>query len=366
MIKYKNIYVAASRQHVGKTTSTLGLVSCFINMGIDVGYCKPVGQKFLDVSGAQVDKDAVLFANHIKFDIEPEIHSPIILGKGATEKFLDKPEDLKHQITNAREILSDRKELMIYEGTGHPGVGSIANVSNAQVAKMLDAGVILIIEGGIGSSIDMYNMCASLFREEGVPILGVILNKVRIDKMDKVKHYVGKWLDMQGVPLLGAIPYDESLAFPLVKTVVEAIKGDVIYYPENLNKKVEDILPGSIIDKKSLKKFQGLLMVVSNRNSWRAIRKIKKFSKIKKIDHSPLCGIVMSGEGILKEEVLEYIHKHKVPTIRTKFDTFGVTLKISRIEVKINTNTPWKVQRAVELIRENVDLNQILNNTRLK
>lgn len=365
MMKYKNIYVAASRQHVGKTTSTLGLVSCFINMGIDVGYCKPVGQKSLDVSGTQVDKDTVLFASHIKFDIEPEIHSPVILGKGATERFLDNPHDLGQHIIKAKEILTDRKELMIYEGTGHPGVGSIANVSNARVAKILDAGVILIIEGGIGSSIDMYNMCASLFREEDVPIIGVILNKVRLDKMDKVVNYVGKWLKTQGVPLLGAIPYDESLAFPLVKTVVEAIKGDVIYYAENLNEKVEDILPGSIIDKKSLKNFQNLLMVVSNRNSWRAIRKIKKFSKIKKIAHSPLSGIIISGEGILKDEVLEYIHAHKVPTIRTKFDTFGVTLKISRIEVKINTNTPWKVKRAIELIRENIDLDQILKKTRL-
>lgn len=365
MMKYKNIYVAASRQHVGKTTTTLGLISCFINMGIDVGYCKPVGQKSLDVKGSQVDKDTVLFASHIKFDIEPEIHSPVILGKGATERYLDKPQDLGHRIVKAREILTDRKELMIYEGTGHPGVGSIADVSNAKVAKILDAGVILIIEGGIGSSIDMYNMCASLFREEDVPIIGVILNKVRIDKMDKVKHYFGKWLKTQNVPLLGAIPYDESLAFPLVKTIVEAIKGDVIYHPENLNEKVEDILPGSLIDKKSLKKFQDLLLVVSNRNSWRAIRKIKKFSKIRNIEHSPLSGIIISGEGDIKDEVLEYINKHKIPTIRSKFDTFGVTLKISRIEVKINTNTPWKVHRAIELIRENVDLSQILNTTKL-
>lgn len=361
-MKYKNIYVAAARQHVGKTTTTLGLVSCFKSMGVDVGYCKPVGQKFLDVQGMQVDKDTVLFASQLKFNIEPDLHSPVILGKGATERYLDDPEkfDNSARILRAKKALQGRRELIIYEGTGHPGVGSIADVSNAQVAKLLDAGVILIVEGGIGSSIDMFNMCAALFREEGVPIIGAILNKVRVDKMEKVRHYVGKWLDKQGIPLLGTVPYDESLAFPLVKTVVDSIKGDVIYFADRLNQKVEDILPGTLVDKKALKSFQNLLLVVSNRNLSRAVKKIKKFSKNKEITHSPLSGIVISGDGRINDEVKEYIAEFEIPTIRTKFDTFGVTLKISRIEVKINTNTPWKVHKAVELIRDNIDLESIL------
>ncbi|MEZ4908897.1 MAG: dethiobiotin synthase [Saprospiraceae bacterium] len=48
-MKYKNIYVAATSQHVGKTTSTLGIVKTFQERGIHVGYCKPVGQQFLDL-----------------------------------------------------------------------------------------------------------------------------------------------------------------------------------------------------------------------------------------------------------------------------------------------------------------------------
>jgi dethiobiotin synthetase len=83
----KNIYVAASNQHVGKTTCTLGLVSALMREGYRVGYCKPVGQKSLE-ENQRVDKDTVLFADLIDFDIEPELHSPIILGTGATTRFL--------------------------------------------------------------------------------------------------------------------------------------------------------------------------------------------------------------------------------------------------------------------------------------
>jgi len=92
----KNIYVAASDQHVGKTTSTLGLVAAFRQARIgSIGYCKPVGQEISELFKQQVDKDAFLFSKIMGFELEPELHSPVILGKGATTAFLDNPEACK-------------------------------------------------------------------------------------------------------------------------------------------------------------------------------------------------------------------------------------------------------------------------------
>src|SRR5690606_25735098 len=114
-----------------------------------VGYCKPVGQEFLDLEDMRVDKDTVLFADLIHFDLNPREHSPIIIGAGATTEFLDHPErfDPEPTIREAATLLQSHKEFIIYEGTGHPGVGSVAGISNARVAKILGAGVIMIVEG---------------------------------------------------------------------------------------------------------------------------------------------------------------------------------------------------------------------------
>jgi dethiobiotin synthetase len=366
-MKYRNVYVAASSQHVGKTTSTLGLVSAYEQHGLEVGYCKPVGQKFLDLKNLRVDKDTLLFADLLHFELNPELHSPIILGPGATQMYLDNPKsyELEARILHAKEFLSKKNEIVIYEGTGHPGVGSVANFSNARVAKLLDAGVIMIVEGGIGRTIDMLNMCLALFREEGVPLIGVIINKVKPEKSEKVKHYVGKWLDRQGIPLLGLIPYDKSLAYPLIQTVQEAIKGNITHFPEFVENKVENILAGSLVDLKELKTFENLLLVASVRTVDRAIRKVSSFSNLLKLEKSPLSGIVVTGEGKMDEHAESYISKHKLPVIRSAYDTYGAVIKISRIEVKINRSTPWKIQRAIELIRENVNLDLILERSRL-
>jgi len=363
MKKYKSIYVAASGQHVGKTTTTLGLVASFLKKGLNVGYCKPVGQQFLDIEKLRVDKDTLLFADLINFNMVPEIHSPIILGKGATESIIDEP-DLKNKVLqdllNAKSELEANHELVVYEGTGHPGVGSIAGVSNAKVAKLMDAHVIVVIEGGIGSTIDKLNMCLALFREEQVPILGIIVNKVFPDKIPKIKHYLSKWFESNELKLLGIIPYDKHLGHPIMKSICIAINGTVMANAENLNNEVEDILAGSLIRMDELKESENLLLVVGSENLHNAINKLELLSSAAGQTGCQLSGIVVTGKEEIHESAFEYIDKHKIPLVRTLLDTYGSVLKISRMEVKINRNTPWKVKRAIELINENVDLDHLL------
>lgn len=360
-MKYKNIYVAASSQHVGKTTSTLGLVSGFMNKGLKVGYCKPVGQKFLDVNNLIVDKDTVLFADLIHFDLIPEYHSPVILGKGATEKYLDTPAeyDLISIIEEAKRYMSNNNDITVYEGTGHPGVGSVAGLSNAKVAKILEAGVVMVVEGGIGSTIDMLNMCTAIFRENEVPIIGVIINKVRPEKLEKVREYVGIWLQRNNLPLLGVIPYDQTLAYPLIRSIARSVDGTIIYNADSDNNKVAGILAGSLID---LEKIQlpDRLLVVSTKALNGVIKKIHNLEELNNISETSLCGIVATGEGSIDSNTLKYIEDNNLPLIRTHLDTYGCVVKISKIEVKINRNTPWKVKKAIQLIEDHVDLESIM------
>lgn len=361
-MKLKNLYVAATSQHVGKTTSTLGLAAGFKKANINTGYCKPVGQRHIELKGSVVDKDAVLFADLLKLDIEPSIHSPVIIGKGATTKFLNNPEkyDLKALIREASEKLSATHDAIIYEGTGHPGVGSVGNVSNADVAKLLDARVVMVVEGGIGNTIDRLNMSMGLFREANVPIIGVIINKVIPDKMDIVREYVGKWLDKKNLNLLGVVPYDNTLGYPLLWTISNSINGTFEHFSERGFNKVENILPGSIVDPAILEKSSDNLLVVSSRVLGKAIDTVKEVSEALGIEKTPLSGIIVTGEGNIAKKCQAYIEEFNIPVVRTMLDTFGVVIKISKLEVKIIRKTPWKISKAIELINENVDIKEMM------
>lgn len=358
----KGFYVAATNQHVGKTTSTLGLAAIYRSMGYNVGYCKPVGQHFIDLDTLRVDKDTLLFADLLGFKLQPDYHSPVILGSGATTAFLDHPEkyNYREDVMAAAKYLHENHELVIYEGTGHPGVGSVVNLSNADVANILDLGVVMIVEGGIGNTIDQLNTCSALFREKNVPIVGVIVNKVLPEKMEKVKYYVSKKLHEWNLKPLGFLPYDKSLAFKTIKGIIDQIKGTVTFNEEYKYNKVEDIISGSVLERNQLQSSQkNLLLVVAADRVDNAINKVKIWSFEKHGEYSPLSGIVATGEGLINSETEAYILKNNIPFIRTHLDTLGTVTQISKMEVKINLKTPWKIQRAIELIKENVDLDYL-------
>ncbi len=367
----KNIFIAATGQHVGKTTSTLGLMANLIQKGFKTGYCKPVGQKHLTINGKTADKDAVLFSKVLNFRMDPVIHSPVILGKGVTAQYIDNPNGYQflERIQHAADHLEQENDITVFEGTGHPGVGSVVELSNADVAKMLSTPVIMVVEGGIGSTIDKLYMSTSLFREKGVPVIGVIVNKVRRDKYDKIKYYLEKKLNDFNMPLLGVLPYDPVLSYPILATIKQAVKGKVLLNEAFLGNKIEDIVPGSIIESHEFSSFKNVLLVLSHRHLDDAIERIKTITEKHKLTESPLSGVIVTSSDKNRNKLdtdksiidNPYFEEHQIPVLTTNLDTYGSVVKISRIEVKINTRTPWKSQRAIELIRENVDFDLLMS-----
>ena len=166
---------------------------------------KPVGQQYVMVNEKRIDKDAFLFHKEFKLEDRIELTSPIAVPKGFTQDYIDSPdtERIYKKITDAHTELKIGKDVMLYEGTGHAGVGSVFDASNADTAKLLGSKVILVTVGGIGKSIDEIMMNAAMFKEKGVDILGVIVNKVLPEKYDKIKNYTTRGFNRFGIDVLG-------------------------------------------------------------------------------------------------------------------------------------------------------------------
>jgi len=86
----KAFFVAATGQHVGKTTTCLGLVSGLLKKHKNVGFIKPIGQEHVEIeTGVHVDKDVVLFKDHFNLKQAEAAMSPVLFPRGFTRDFLD-------------------------------------------------------------------------------------------------------------------------------------------------------------------------------------------------------------------------------------------------------------------------------------
>jgi dethiobiotin synthetase len=138
----KQVLILSTGQHVGKTTTSLGLVAHlqdrFRDSGREVAYCKPVGQQHVPVGdGLRVDKDSFLFKEHFGLIHDYKDMSPVIFPDGFTRDFVDgkvTSKQLRAAIQSAHKNLCHASDFVVVEGTGHTGVGSICDLNNAQVA----------------------------------------------------------------------------------------------------------------------------------------------------------------------------------------------------------------------------------------
>ena len=54
------VFIAATRQNDGKTTTSLGLIAALQKHFPRIGYIKPVGQRFVEIEEHKIDEDSVL------------------------------------------------------------------------------------------------------------------------------------------------------------------------------------------------------------------------------------------------------------------------------------------------------------------
>ena len=223
----KPIFVAATRQHVGKTTVSLALMSGLQKRFEKVGFIKPVGQQHIPVMNSQgkeirVDKDTQVMKEFFSLGhIEYADMSPVIIPKGYTSRYIDSEINSDAQVEAIRRSFaaqSESSDVVLVEGTGHVGVGSIVELSNAKAAALLGADVVLVTNGGLGKAFDELEMNRQMFANEGVKVRGVVLNKVMPEKVAQVREKMGKvMMERWGVPLLGAVT-----GRPVLEQVVRA------------------------------------------------------------------------------------------------------------------------------------------------
>src|SRR6185503_11813846 len=168
-----------------------------------VGYIKPVGQRFVEIAEQKIDEDILLMDSVYSLNCPLVDMSPIAVEPDFTRKYLQTSNNdaLVKKIQKAFDRVAWEKDFVLCEGSGHAGVGSVFDLSNAQVAKILVAKVIIVTQGGIGKPIDEVALNQALFDRENVEIIGVIINKVIIKKIDYVTDFARKGLKRKGLEL---------------------------------------------------------------------------------------------------------------------------------------------------------------------
>jgi len=358
----KNIFIAATRQNDGKTIVSLGLISALKNRFGKVGFIKPVGQRYVEIEGNKVDEDSFLMEQVCGLDCRLKDMSPIAVESDFTVKYISggNPENLIKQIKDSYELVSKGKDITVIEGTGHAGVGSVFDLSNATVAKLLGSKVILISIGGIGRPIDEIMLNKALFESEGVELIGVIINKIYSGKFDKVSHYAKKGLERKGIELLGAIPYTRMLSSPTMSKIHEEIGGEIINGQKSFDNRIEDIIIGAMTPHQALNYFNPQTLLITPGDREDLILGAMTAVSCKSKNRYRIGGLVLTGNIRPHKSIMDLVKETFMPVIGINKDTYTVASRIHDMIVKITPSDTEKIKIAMGLVEQFVDVDRLL------
>lgn len=354
------VFIAATRQNDGKTTTSLGLLAALQKHYPRVGYIKPVGQRFVEVDEQKIDEDTILMDRVYRLDCPLVDMSPIPIEPDFTRRYLESSnyDTLVKRIQRAFDRVAWEKDFVLCEGSGHAGVGSVFDLSNARVAKLLSAKVVIVSQGGIGKPIDEVSLNQALFEKEGVEIIGVIINKVLVDKIDFITEFARRGLKRRGLELLGVVPHLPLLSSPTVGLIAEELKAERLNTTGSMTRIVQDVVVGATGIEHAQGFFRKDRLIITPYDRDDIIMAAARVEA--NVPPAGLAGLVLTGGQRPCDTLLKVIHSLPFPVLLTRADSYQVAAKVHDVIVKIRPDDTEKIALVRDLIGRYVDLGRIL------
>ena len=357
----RGVFVASTGQHVGKTTTSLGLFSALMKRVNTVAFMKPVGQELVQIdSSERADKDTVLFRRRFNLQDRYSDMSPVTFPKGFTRDVIDGRVEigsLERRIRQSFLALSSGSETVLAEGTGHVGVGSIASLDNARVAQLLGLPVVMIVSGGLGSAFDSLALNKHVCDSAGVPIAAVVLNRVLDDKREMVVDYMGRALARWNIPLLGAVPYNDVLASLRMDDYASLFRVPLLTGTSHRYRHFDSarlVATTNEIFEQTIERHQLTITPASRRDIIESM-----LSKLAGSGAPLKPGIVLTGRYEPEPEIVRKLDEADVPMIYVPLNAFQVMQKITSHTAKIHVDDAFRVDLAIDLVEKHIDLDRL-------
>lgn len=360
------IFVAATRQNDGKTTTALGLFAALKRRFGRIGFIKPVAQRYIEIDGKNIDEDSLLIDRTFGVQIPLEDMSPIAIEPNFTRRYIEKSNNdfLVRRLRNSFDRASWEREFTIIEGSGHAGVGAVFDLSNARVASLLQSKVVLVTRGGIGSSIDEVVLNKALFDQEGVELVGVIMNKVLPEKYEHVRDFAQRGLKRLGIDLLGVIPKEPLLSDAGLGQICQEVRGKFMNSQHHERRRVRRIIIGAMASSHVMEYFAPGTLVITPGDREDVILAALSTSALPDGDQKKIAGLILSGDLFPHQTVLDLIRASDLPVIGSPLDSYTTAHSIYSMTVKTLPDDKEKIGRIQNLVETHVDIDLLVEKLR--
>ncbi len=357
----KKIFISATSQDSGKTTTSLSLLYQARQRYERIGFIKPIGPKPIDFHGRRIDTDPAMIAQVYGLQHLLDDMCPVVIERGMTQKVIEGEitvAELEGRILRSVERLDRECDFLIVEGAGHSGVGSVLGLSNARVAALVGAPVLMVTGGGVGNVIDAVCMNLSLYREMGAEVRLLVANKLIPEKREKTLKSLVLAFRGAGLGVIGGFNYQPVLANPTFKRIADVLGVEARASREQLMRIVHQVQIGAAATQRVVDMLQDdtLLLVTSSRDEL-LVTLANLYSSPEY--HRKIAGLVIPGISPIASITQRILDNSAIPYLRTLRRTDHVFLDIHEDVSKLTAEDLEKIALIQQLAQKRFDFDAL-------
>lgn len=357
----KKIFIAATGQNCGKTTTSLSLLHLARKKYQRVGFIKPFGPKRTEYQGQYVDVDAALMAHVFGMDDQLDLMSPVVLESHTTRDLLEGKESTEfylERVSRAIRKLEKECDFLIIEGAGHSGVGSVMGLNNARLASHFDAPVLLVAGGGVGIVIDAIHLNLALYREAGAEVRMILPNKLIKSKRAETLRYLQLAFQDTDIEVVGGFNFSPILANPTMTYISELLGLELRATEEQASRIVHHVQLGAASTQRIVDLLADSTLVIVPSSRCEVLVMLATLYHLPEYKRK-LAGLVINGVAALTDIVRKILDDAGIPYMRTEQITADIYTIIHEDVAKIRADDDEKIALIQHLAEKEMNFDLI-------
>ncbi len=335
-----SLYVTSLDSAVGKTAICAGLGKHLLGDGKKVGFFKPIitGSETPPAAGA--DRDAAFMKYILALEEPLDWLCPVISGQ----------DNLANRIKEACAKVSRGKDVVIVEGTCRPSPNGNLGKASYQVAEALEARVIVVADY---SKNVLKPEFINSSKDFGEYLLGVVLNKVPRNQLERVSGEISARFGEAGVDVLGVFPEDRVLFTLTIGELAEHIQGEILNCAEEAVGLVENLMLGAMCLDSGPEYFG------RKTNKAVVVRGERPDMQLAALETSMRCLVLSGNTASPITTVLHKAESKGIPIILAKGDTIATVTGIEDALGKTRFSQERKLPRLAEIMEQHFNFQAV-------
>jgi phosphate acetyltransferase len=342
----QTFFVAPTRQNVGLTSVSLGVVRALQHQGLKVGFVKPVSQ----------EQQGVERSTHFAAQIcQIECPQSLSIAQVIARVSAGQNDELLEDIVSLCMGAAHDVDVLVVEGMHLDPSNSFTARLNNEVARSLQAEVILVANARATGAVAESRLAASQLKNEGCKVAGVIFNKAPAQFDAASVQY-----ELDGIPLWGVIKFEPALLAPRTLDIARHLNAEVLIEGDIANRRVLETVIAARSVPEVIERLKAGALVISagDRDDVMLATALAASQGVQ------LAGLLLTHSSKPDDRILELARQaltSGIPVLRTDSDSFNTAIRITQLPPAVAEDDSERMNLVLDAVAEQIDMGMLMN-----